>query len=365
MTMRQSLPNRFSNLLFNQFPYFARPGFPIMRHTLTSRTATRRGRLVQAAAWMVLIILALFVGAFFATDGGATALNGAWYDKVYPVLYWPTTIVFLFCRIFALTTTLSTVEDETKRGTWDTLKVTSNGANLLLRTRWAAVFVRIWIVLTIITLARLFFSVVAVLQVGTFQGGLLDLLLSGTVPFGDLYINNGIQGAGTPPGAAIFSVALLAVTMTAGLILPFTALAFDAALGTYVGTFGRGRVFGILGRVTVILLRIGLTVGLLLAMGNAINFSDAQGPTGIAPTVSGEFNPVTHPIRALFVTGAAILEGDVGLTLMNVDRVGRVWADLQYGALIGIAALVYALFQIIGAHVLVLLATRRAAKAER
>src|SRR5207247_711501 len=74
--------------------------------------------------------------------------------------------------------------NEVQHGTWDTLKVTTDGAILTMKTRWAVVFYRLRWLLVILLLTRVVFIVGALIDLSSFQGRYLDLLLSGTTPFG-------------------------------------------------------------------------------------------------------------------------------------------------------------------------------------
>jgi hypothetical protein len=54
----------------------------------------------------------------------------------------------------------------------------------------------------------------------------------------------------------------------------------------------------------------------------------------------------------------------MGLTLLHLPNVGRLWADLDYGALVGVGCLIYVLLQAALANALVHWAGRRAVGAD-
>lgn len=343
--------------LYTQLPDFARPTHPLMRYSLLRRL--RRQSLTVQALRLIFVLLTagvlIFVGYQIATNNGTTPLDTPEpLDSVFLVLYWPLCGIQLLLRIFALTTTVGVISTETQRGTWDTLKVTTNGARLLLKARWAAVFYRLWAVLTALLLIRVFFIVVALINLSKFQGRYLDLLLSGTTPLGQPNISTELQ--------VVAGIVIMAMMMTASLLAPFTAIAFDAGLGMFIGTLTRGRFIGVLGQLLLILIRVGITVFVLWLTWQILSFSSVFGPS--ATTAPGTALIDNQPV-AWVSAFAGLVEGDLNLSLLNLDRVQVLWADIEYGVFLGVAALGYVLLQAALANGLVLWAGRRAANADK
>jgi hypothetical protein len=142
--------------------------------------------------------------------------------------------------------------------------------------------------------------------------------------------------------------------MTASLLAPFTALAFDAALGMFIASLLRRRVPGALGQFALILGRIALTVWALWVAAAALSLNPFTG------TSATSVNPVLGWLGAL----AGFTEGDLGLTLLYLPNIGRLWADLDYGVLVGVGCLIYVLVQAALANALVHWAGRRAVGAD-
>src|SRR5579859_226129 len=223
--------------LYNQLPEVVRPTNPVMRYILAqSQPATsRRGRLLRFGLIAILVAFAIFVGWEIATNFGATPFDASnTPDKIYLVLFWPLVMIQLLTRLVALASSSGVVASEVARGTWDTLKVTTEGAQLTMKSRWAAIFYRLRVLLAILLIARIVFVLITLYDLTAFQGHYLDLLLSGTTPFG--------QPDVSPTVVSIAGVVITAMGMTACLLAPFTALAFDAGLGMMMATFGRGKL---------------------------------------------------------------------------------------------------------------------------
>src|SRR5258708_22552303 len=165
--------------LYTQLPDFARPTHPVMRHVLLRARSTRRRQVIGGRLGIIFVCGMVVLGWQIATGFGAVPLDTAnSLDKVFLVLYWPLVTLQVIARIFALGSTSSVIATEVQRGTWDTLKITTNGASLTMKTRWAAVFYRLRTFLLVLLLARVVFVVIALIDLTSFQGRYLDLLLS-------------------------------------------------------------------------------------------------------------------------------------------------------------------------------------------
>lgn len=340
-----------------QIPDFAQTDHPFMRYNLLRQPAKRpvSSLLLRLVLFGVMSAVAVFVGWQIATRGGTTPLEetSSALDQIFVVLYFPLIGLMTVIRIMALSANINTISTEAARGTWDTLKITTGGAKLLMKTRWAAVFYQLGWWLAIVVVARLFFIGVALVNLTQFQGRHLDLLMSGTTPFGTPTMSE--------TGTVVVGITITAMMFTAALLAPFTAVAFDAALGMFVGTLARGRFWGILGQVSLILLRVALTLSLIWVGVQALSLGGlfAQNPTGNPLTVF-----IDNQAVGWFSAFASVVEGDLGLNMIQVDRIQHLWADFDYGMLIGVAALGYVLLQAAIANGLVLWAAARATRAD-
>ncbi len=335
---------------YTQLPDFARPTHPLMRYALerSGRRLTRRAQLIRTGLIIFLLLLLLIPGWQIATNLGQTTLDAAnIIGKAYLVLYWPLIVVQVIARIFAISSTSGIISGEVQHGTWDTLKVTTDGAILTMKTRWAAVFYRLRGLLALLLLARIVFIIGTLIDLSSFQGRYLDLLLSGTVPFGPPNVS--------PDLSVILGILTMSMMMAASLLMPFTAVAFDAGLGMLVGTISRGRLAGVLGQVLLVVFRIIVTAAALAVGAAALS---------LGPTRLGMFVPTDSPVGAWIGAFFGIGEGDLGLTLLHLPHVQRLWADLEYGVLVGIALLLYTLFEAALANLLIKWAGQRATRAD-
>jgi hypothetical protein len=335
---------------YTQLPDFAQPSHPIMRYALAAgKRISRRGRLLRLLLGALLAAGMMILGWQIATSFGTAPLDAINpLDNIFLVLYWPLVIAQVLLRLYALGSTSGVISSEVQHGTWDTLKVTSDGAILTMKARWAAVFYRLQVVMALILLGRLFFVVVALINLTSFQGRYLDLLLSGTVPFGPPNVSN--------ETAAIIGILIMSMMITASLLAPFTAVALDASVGMLLGTLSRGRLLGTIGQVVLMVTRI-LTTAWALRVGAA---ALSLGPLNMwpFPALGGT------PFEMWFGAFLGVAEGDMGLTLLHLPHVQRLWADREYGVLVGIGFLGYTLLQAALANFFIKWAGRRATKAD-
>ncbi len=342
--------------LYSQLPEFARPTHPVMRYTLLNegRRARPSTRLLRGLGSLLVLVVLLLLGYEIATGFGTAPLDETLnpLGKVFLVLYWPLVILQIGIRLVAIGSTTGIVNTESLRGTWDTLKITTDGAGLTMRTRWAAVFYRLRFVLILLVAARVFFIIVALLDFASFQGRYLDLMVTGTVPLGQPEMN--------PVVGLALGVVVASMMMTAALVMPFTAIAFDASIGMLIGVSIRGRWMGILGQGVVLLLRIAVSTAALYLGTLALSFT----PPGLS-TVPGALFAPTSNLGSWFGALFGVAEGDLGLTMLHLPYYPRFWADIEYGVLIGVAALIYVLVQAGLAQLIVRLAVRWAARADK
>ncbi|MCC7209470.1 MAG: hypothetical protein IT323_19325 [Anaerolineae bacterium] len=346
---------RLNTRLMAQLPDFARPDHPALRYLLN-----REQRRAWGASALPGVRLALAVAIFLALCAPGWWIASAFgrtpvstpnaLDGLYQIAYWPLVGIQLLSRIFAFNATVGMVAAETRAGTWEALKVTTEGANLAFRARWAMVFYRLWPFLAVMLIARLVFVLVALGNLTAFQGHYLDLLLSGTTPLGRAPLD--------PALTVVLGTLIVAAMMTAALLAPFTAVAFDAALGLAISVAARGRMLSTFGQVVFILLRLMLT-GWALWVGAAA--LDLTPFTGLTQALM----PGTTALSGWLGAFAGMAEGDLGLTLLHLPYYPRLWADYDHGVFIGLACLGFVIVQAALASGLVRWASRRAAAPER
>jgi hypothetical protein len=354
--------------------------YTLLREGRRVRSNMRALRLIMMAIFLVILIL---FGYSVATQFGTRPLDEVTnfssnaldailsnLDRVFLIMYWPLVLIQIGMRLGAFAATTGTITQETTRGTWETLKLTTNGAGLALRTRWASVFYQLRYLLFLVVALRVFFLIVALLEFSTFNGNYINLALTGSIPLGNdptsttiaLSLNNTIIG-----------IVCIALQFTAALIAPFTVLAFDSAAGTLLGVLVRGRWMGVLSQILILLLRLAFSAAALLVGAWAMTFPlmfdsafgvSVQGAAGGATLItSSTLRDVLTGFPGVFV---GIVEGDLGLTLLNMTHsTQRIYAPIPYGILIGIACLAYFLLQAFLAKLMLGLAVRIANRAGR
>lgn len=311
-----------------QLPEWARPEHPAMRHTLGLRG--RPSRRTYFLRLLVALLLLGIVGALvIATLINTPTLSAAQplSETVLEIVYWPTIVIQLALSALVIVYTSSVIGDEKRRQTWDTLRATRNGVGLALRARWsAAIFYRLSGFLILIFIVRL---------------ALVGLLLYDLTAFGGDYLAI-ISGPATPQLPLAVVVGLLALSITASFILPFTGISLDAALGLLLSTFFQQRVFLVLAQLLVILARILLSFALFMAMLYATDI------TTMPSTASALLSMVGF--------GAF---GDWGLRYLNLAFYSDLWGMVQFSIFIGVALIVVAFLQLVLAELIALLAIRR------
>ncbi len=341
--------------LYGQLPDFARPSHPMMRYLRLreGRKISRRGQIIRVVGILALLGLLFMAGLLVATEFGRAPLNTANpFDSIFMVLYWPLVAVQFLVRVFAVNTTVGVIAAETRSRTWETLKITTDGALLTMKARWVTAFYRLWLLLAVLVVARVIFVAVALTNLVSFQGHYIDLMLSGSVPFGPPNI---------PENASVaIGILVMGMTMTAAILSPFTTLAFDAGLGMLLGAILRGRFIGAVSQVAVIVVRM-IIMAWSLWVGAAL--------LGLTPFTNIAQNlpagTENSPLLAWLGVFFSVSEGDLGLTLLHMPHIQRIWIDFKYGIFISVAFLGYVLLQALCANLLIQWAGRRAMRADK
>jgi hypothetical protein len=312
-----------------QLPLWARTDHPMLRYELARAAGRvpRRAKLFRAF-WIVLIGLLLAGGGYLIATGFLRQPPGQnLTESAMNVVFWPLLLLQILMSVVTLALTGSTVAEEVRRQTWDNLRATQSGAELTIRTRWAAVFYRIRGLIGAVLVVRVLLILGILYDLTAFQGRYLDLLINGIVPDVPL------------PAAAL----LLAFMMTASLLLPVTAVGFDAAIGLLIATIFQQRTYAVLAQVLYIVFRL-TVVGALVF--------------GTTQFINGNL-PASDPGAWLLAGGFAAL-GDWGLAFLNLGFFGEIWATIPYGIFLGLALLVFSLGLAALTDAVVALAVRQA-----
>lgn len=323
-----TLGRRFARLL----PDWLRREYPALRRELgPAAGAPARARYLRALL-MMLAGLALTGGGYLIATDMLTHEPGANpVEALNRILYYPALLLQLILIAAAFSLTIGKVAGEVRQQNWDTLRATPNGVELSLYARWAAVFHWLRPLLGAVLTIRIILLIGLLWDLTAFQGRYLDLLISGI----------------TPETSLPLAVVLLALLMTAALLLPVTSIGLSAALGLFLSTMLRHRTYITLVQVVYLLLRIGAALGLVWAAGLLLNGSLLLNDTA-----------------AWLLIATAALCGDWGLALLALGLSASMWASIPYGILMGAALLVAALLQAAMADQLLRRAVRRAQKME-
>ncbi len=324
--------------LVGELPVWMRPGHPVLRYTLERRSLPE----TRSARYTRFLFLIFSIGVLFLV-GLANASN--FFEEnpldlpfsllVSELLFWPIFILQVGVQLTVLLTTISTIGEERRRRVWDNLRMTSAGTALTLRTSWSAtVFFRLRGVFSLLLAVRLVLIGALLFDLTAFQGE---------------YLQN-LTGSITPQVSVPVSVLLVALLMTASLLLPITATGFDAAFGLLLSTLVKQRIYIVMTQVLLIAIRIAMLAGLVVFVeqfrldGAAIGLSDGL-------------------IWVLLLSFAAI--GDWGLSFLYLGFFGaQIWIDVPYGILLGAAMMGVVLVQAILADGMLAWAIRRAERME-
>lgn len=311
-----------------QLPPWAKTDHPVLRYELArAERVNLRGRIFRAV-WMSLLAIVLLGGGYLIATGFLQQSAGQnLTESALNILFWPMLVIQTLASVVALALTGNTVSEEIRRQTWDNLRATEGGAELTVRTRWAAVFYRIRGLIAVILVVRVALILGILYDLTAFQGRYLDLLISGIVP--DVAL----------PVAAV----LLAFTMTATLLLPLTILGFDAAVGLLIATVFQQRTYAILAQIIYIIFRVVVAAALVFAMTQFVN-NDLE----------------TSDLNAWLLSLGFSAFGDWGLSFLNLGFFGERWAEIPFGIFLGLALLLFSLLQAAITDWLVAFAVRQA-----
>ena len=162
-----------------QLPIWARTEHPLLRYEL-ARVAGRLPRRTQylRALWIVLFGFVLVGGGYLIATGFLREPPGQNpTESALNIVFWPMLVIQMLLSVVAMAITGGTVAEEVRRQRWDNLRATEVGAEMTVRTRWAAVFYRIRGLLAVVLLVRagLIVGIALQLSQGSFLQGWTSL----------------------------------------------------------------------------------------------------------------------------------------------------------------------------------------------
>lgn len=319
-----------SRMFYSQLPVWARPTHPMMRYALGYRKLTLRDILVRML--LAVLVVGIMVAAGYVYTSETSDSSTVAYREF---MFYPLVVLQLFAQLAALSMTVNSVALERQRGTWETLQVSLVGAATAIRSRWALVFYRLRWILAAMVLGRLGYIALLMGDMTDFEGRAIDVRIIGISPEVTLEV-------------AVF---LLTALITAAILLPFVAIALDAAIGMLISTLTQRRSVGILTSLILVGGRILVTASALF-LGETILTANGTKPEIV------EMSTTEGWVRTVFLT----LQGDLGLRLLNLETLGNLWADLENGIYLGGVVLVGTILMAVIGNGFVLFAARRAAK---
>ncbi|MFZ4816632.1 MAG: hypothetical protein ACOYL5_19005 [Phototrophicaceae bacterium] len=330
------------NWLIGPIPLWAQLKHPILNYQLRDITRTPRLRLALRLILVVLIALALGAGSYLvASQNGRESIGQPNSEWVNTVVFFPLLGLQMFVSVVALAFTIGVVNGQEQRQTWDTLRASGNGVAIILRAAWASVFYRLREWLAILLAVRLILVGLVLFDLTSFEGTYLDWLTGGIVPLIPQ------TWAGIPLATLVGSL-LVTLHLVALLVLPFTAVGFEAALGLWLSTWFRQRIYSVI----VFMILLLAQVALILFLYGQFSAIALQGLT------VGEI-PYTAP-QAWGVLFGFFALADWGVKFSFLTFAGEMWALIPYSILIGPALLIFAILQGAAADGLLRLAVRRA-----
>jgi len=305
---------RLQHYLYDQFPVWARPTNPILRYLLQRAQRRRQGM----QRWLCRLLGIGMVGGMVAFSYRAYQGNQNFgvseqgESALFSVLYLPLLLIQFFTFTAALVLTSNMVSQEQQAGTWEAVKITSHGAEMVIRARWAAVFYQLRWLLVFLLIPRVVFVGQMLVDLTDYQGYHLDLYITGITPEVSLEV----------------AILLLAGLMTAALLLPLVILGLNASIGLLLSTVFKARGTTIVAQTVILLLEALIVLGSMSAGWEVL---DAEPVTQLTTDAD-----MTQKLVGLVFLGTT---GDQGLRFMNLETYFQAWTDVDYGILTGVLML--------------------------
>jgi hypothetical protein len=318
--------------IIGELPVWMRPSHPLLRYRLDNQTdsMSTSARLVRAFFIIAALGVFLFLGYASASDlFERNPFDLPYSQLLFNLIFWPALVLQIGLQLTVLLMSINTIGEERRRQTWDALRTTTEGAALTLRTRWSAlIFYRLRFPVILLILLRVVLITGLLYDLTAFQGD---------------YLRN-LTGTIVPDVTLPLAVLLVAMAMTASLLLPVTALGFSAALGLLVSTFVKQRTYIVLTQIVLAAIRVTIVAALVI----------------MVEQFRVDALAVDDVVLWLILFGFAAL-GDWGISFLYIGFFGaQVWAQVPYGILLGLALMIYVLVQAVLTDFILSYAIRRA-----
>lgn len=298
--------------IFGDIPVWARQSNPLLRYQLKRQGDDTRPKISTVILWLLGIAAIIVASVFYTTNGFQRSLQIPYSLEIWRILLYPLLALQLIMRVAGISMGVGAVSDERQRQAWDNLRATERGAELGVLSRWVAVFYRLRGLLLSVTIGRLVLLGALLYEVTSAQGEILDLWTASALPSVPMLVG----------------VLVISAFMTAFLVLPFTGLGVDVALGLWISTAVRNRAFAAILQLLVVLFRMGTTLGFFWLVWRFTN-DELE--------LSNEL--------ALFVLGANAVIGDLGLMLSQLQTTAQQWAFVPNSLFLGLVMLLMIVWQ--------------------
>ncbi|RMG90063.1 MAG: hypothetical protein D6712_00510 [Chloroflexi bacterium] len=316
--------------LVQSLPAWARPNHTFLRQYLNDVPLSLKHYLTQQSIVIVGFSLVVIISVALLNILQRFAWSSVASELIWQVLFFPALFLQFLLSVRAMNATISAVGAEKQQQRWDSLRATEEGVALSFRARWASVYYRLAPYLTLAYLVRLVLIVGILYDLTAFRGGYLDLLIANI----------------TPTVSLLVATLLLAATMAAAVLLPFTAIGFEASLGLLFSTWFHDRVY----RVIVLGVWFILRIGALIFFGTIIS------------RFMGGIDTSDWLVWLSLVMFALL--GGWGLVILQLGTFAAIWALLPNSIFLGVLLLGAVFLQALLADYCLKWAIHRAQKQE-
>ncbi|MCA9885401.1 MAG: hypothetical protein KC708_20625 [Anaerolineae bacterium] len=289
--------------LFGPLPDWFQQQHPVQRYALQPYAASnsRSARIVRIT-FSVLLLSALVIAGYTVAshvmNNPPAGLHIA--EVVFRILYYPLIALQTITWVLALAMSINVLDAERRRQTWDNLRATSTGADMVVRVGWLAVLHRLRGLWLVMTAARLILLIGVLYRLMSHRGDYLAYLTATVQP-------------DVPLGIALF---LLVSLLVAAFILPFMLLGLSTALGLWLSALFRPRAVTAIFQFILTAFYVALALILfLIVQSQAIHDMPPAQNFGL-------------------LTGYSLLV-DWGALWLDLGSTGDIWAQIPYSVLMG------------------------------
>jgi hypothetical protein len=323
---------RIQQIFYAQLPAWARPDHAVLRYVRGQTQWRQIGCLMLLSA--VLMVGVVGINLLGVQTGQPLGTGGLRKWDIFNIAYFPVLVMQQLAIVVTLVLATTVVTAERRRGTWEDFMITSHGAELIMRARWAVVFYQLRGLLFLLMIPRVIFIGLMLVDVTDFEGYHLDLYLSGTTPEVPLEV----------------AVIMLAALMTAALLQFPVLIGLNAAFGLLIAARLRHTLAVFMARFILVIVEI---IGVWLALKAGWQVLNP------GPSILAAPPPMGQQWADLMLMGTL---GDQGLRLMDLETTLQTWPDVDYGVFAGGALLLAVVIQMALTRALLALAARQAAR---